>query len=93
MSLGGVNVYILNELATLGNMTIEYHVIRLTDAIYRNGAFDKISVARFLFQELKFDCLWSATLIQPERLLYMNFLMAHQTYGAAEAHAEPRIAE
>lgn len=83
--LAGVNVWTLTEVAELGNFSVEYYVVRLRPEIW--AARDKVIQLQYIFDVLGYDCLWTATLLQPDRTAFMNFsaprhLQQHCTHCA-----------
>ena len=60
-------------------------VVRLNPTVW--AAQDKVVQLQYIFDTLGFDCLWTATLLQPDRLPYMNFMQVPQTCGATRSDA------
>lgn len=50
-----------------------------------------IPSAQYIFDELGFDCLWTATLLQPDRTAFFNFMQVSQTYGYTVVGLGPQI--
>lgn len=76
VEIDGVNVWLLNHLARLGNFTVEFDILRLDV-----DTSDRALVAIRALDIGGYDCVVSSLIHSYERALYMHFLQPHVPYG------------
>ena len=77
--LPGVNIDLLMNISAAANLTVTFDVFKLPDSV--QNATDKTLSLLYLFYNLGYDCVVTATQLNAYRTGYMNFLNAYQPYG------------
>lgn len=77
--LDGVNIWLLNQLASAGNFTIDYFIYKLPVGL--QGVADSSAILSYLLSTKGYDCVTTGVQVTAARSALVNFLVPTEPFG------------
>jgi hypothetical protein len=96
--IAGANAWLMNFLnsTTPSSVAFYYDIVRVPDAVWRNGTANKIDLNSYLLDTLGYDCVLDRAVEASDQALYANFLHVSQSFsyvvvGLAPTFTQPSL--